>query len=74
MMNELVANFGKLCGLCDNFYLDIIELGNVNESTISMYVKNAIKCGIPSDEFHNIECTHENAHEIYEIFIRRLWI
>ena len=69
MMNELVANFGKLCGLCDNFYLDIIELGNVNESTISMYVKNAIKCGIPSDEFNNIECTHENAHEIYEIFI-----
>ena len=58
MMNELVANFGKLCGLCDNFYLDIIEFGNVDESTISMYVKNGIKYGIPSDEFNNIEYTH----------------
>lgn len=68
MMNELVANFGKLCGLCDNFHLDIIEFGNGDESTISMYVKDGIKCGIPSDEFDDIECTYEDIHEIYEIF------
>ena len=68
MMNELVANFGKLCGLCDNFHLDIIEFGNGDETTISMYVKHGIKCGIPSNEFDDVECTYEDIHDIYEIF------